>query len=87
VVTVSDAEILDAMRMCARRGGVFGEPAGVTSLAGLKNARRDGIAISSETALVVVTGNGLKDVQSAMRAVSPAHVVEPNLESLDTVLS
>jgi threonine synthase len=86
VVTVSDAQILEALRLCARQGGVFGEPAGVTSLAGLKAARRDGILKSSEAALVVVTGNGLKDVQSAMKAASPAHVVEPNLESLDAVL-
>jgi threonine synthase len=87
VVTVSDAQILEAMRLCARRGGVFGEPAGVAALAGVKNARSDSIIKSTETALVVVTGNGLKDVQSAMKAIAPAHIVEPNLASLDAVIA
>lgn len=87
VVTVSDAQILEAMRLCARQGGVFGEPAGVAALAGVKNARRDGIIKSTDSALVVVTGNGLKDVQSAMKATSPPLLIESNLASLDAVLA
>ncbi len=87
VVTVTDAQILEAMRLCARPGGVFGEPAGVAALAGVKNARRDGIIKSTESALVVITGNGLKDVQSAMKATSPPHLVEPNLANLDAVIT
>lgn len=87
IVTVSDAQILEAMRLCARQGGVFGEPAGVAALAGVKNAARDGIIKSTESALVIVTGNGLKDIQSAMKATSPPHLVEPNLTSLEAVLN
>jgi threonine synthase len=87
VITVSDAQILEAMRLCARQGGVFGEPAGVTSLAGLKNARRDGIIKPDESVLAVITGNGLKDIQSALKATSSPHLVGPNLESLDAVLA
>lgn len=87
MVTVSDAQILEAMRQAARLGGVFGEPAGVTALAGVKNAARDGIIKSTESALVIVTGNGLKDVQAAMKATSPPHLVEPNLTSLEAVLA
>ncbi|MBL7996987.1 threonine synthase, partial [bacterium] len=36
MITVSDEEILEAMKTTARLGGVFGEPAGVTASAGLK---------------------------------------------------
>jgi len=87
VVTVSDEQILEAMRLSARRGGVFGEPAGVAALAGVKNARRDGIIKSSESALVVITGNGLKDVQSAMKATLAPHLVKADLAGLDAVLA
>lgn len=87
MITVSDAQILEAMRLAARQGGVFGEPAGVAALAGVKNARQDGIIRPDESGLTIVTGNGLKDVQSAMRATSPPHVVEPDLTSLEAALT
>ena len=39
-----------------------------------------------ETAAVVVTGNGLKDVQSAIRANAPPIDLPPSLDALDEVL-
>jgi threonine synthase len=67
-VAVSDDAILDAMREAGRRAGVFGEPAGVAGLAGLRQAVRDGLVGRRQTALAVVTGSGLKDVRTAIRA-------------------
>lgn len=43
MIAVSDDEILEAMRTTARTGAVFGEPAGVTGVAGLKKAIQKGI--------------------------------------------
>ncbi len=68
MVAVSDAAILDAMRETGRLSGVFGEPAGVAALAGLRVAVERGIVSRKESALSVVTGSGLKDVRSAIRA-------------------
>jgi threonine synthase len=67
-VAVSDEAILDAMREAGRRAGVFGEPAGVAGLAGLKQAVAAGIVGRRDSALAIVTGSGLKDVRSAVRA-------------------
>ena len=67
-VAVPDEAILDAMREAGRRAGVFGEPAGVAGLAGLRQAVRDRIVDRGQTALAVVTGSGLKDVRTAIRA-------------------
>jgi threonine synthase len=67
-VAVSDDQILEAMREAGRLAGLFGEPAGVAGLAGLKQAVVEGVVGRRETALTVVTGSGLKDVRSAMRA-------------------
>lgn len=83
MITVSDEEILEAMRVTARLGGVFGEPAGVTGAAGLHKALQKGIVKPNESALVVITGNGLKDIQSAKKAVGEVIDVEPDLISLE----
>ena len=67
-VAVTDEAILEAMREAGRRAGVFGEPAGVAGLAGLKLAVAEGIVGRRDSALAIVTGSGLKDVRSAIRA-------------------
>lgn len=82
MITVSDEEILEAMRVTARLGGVFGEPAGVTGSAGLHKAIHKGIVNPNESALVLITGNGLKDIQSAKKATGEVIDIEPNLIDL-----
>ena len=87
MATVSDEEILDAMRMTARLAAVFGEPAGVAGIAGLRKAVRTGAVRHDESALVVVTGNGLKDISSARRAAGEAIAVEPTMRAVDEALT
>jgi threonine synthase len=82
MIAVSDAEILDAMRVTARLGGVFGEPAGVAGLAGLRAAVRDNLIKPHESAVVVITGNGLKDIQSARKAAGEAISIAPTVDAL-----
>lgn len=61
---VSDEEILEAYRILAREEGVFCEPASAASVAGLLKVKE---SIPSKTTVVcVLTGNGLKDPQSAI---------------------
>jgi threonine synthase len=87
MIAVSDEEILDAMRMTARLGGVFGEPAGIAGVAGLRKALEKNIIKSAETVLVVVTGNGLKDIQSAKQAAGHELWIDPTLDALTEALS
>ena len=87
-VSVSDDEILQAMSTLARRVGVFAEPAGATALAGLHKLAEAGSCHENETAVVMVTGNGLKDVDGAMRAVKQRPiVVERDLTDVETKLA
>ncbi|HZM49215.1 MAG TPA: threonine synthase, partial [Vicinamibacteria bacterium] len=81
-VAVPDEAILDAMRESGRRAGVFGEPAGVAGLAGLQQAVREGIVARDETALAVVTGSGLKDVRTAIRAAGAPVDLPPDDDAL-----
>lgn len=82
-VTVSDAEILAAIPLLARHCGVFAEPAGATPLAGLLEMARSGRLGADERVALLVTGNGLKDVASAMKAVDAQPIpMRPDPEAL-----
>jgi threonine synthase len=86
MVTVSDEEILQAQISTARLGGVFGEPAGVAGIAGLKKAVMTGLISNSAKVLAVVTGSGLKDVQVVRRTVKMPEPIEADMERLDRYL-
>ena len=81
-VNVSDEEILEAMRLLGRTQGVFGEPAGVTGAAGVKKALELGLLDPETTVVSIVTGNGLKDVQSGIKAAGEPMLVRPDLDAL-----
>jgi len=81
-VSVSDEEILDAMRVLARGAAVFAEPAGATGFAGLAKLVHEGRIDPEERIVVLVTGNGLKDVASAIQATGQPHLIEPTIEAL-----
>jgi threonine synthase len=85
-ITVSDDEILEAMRVLARGAAVFGEPAGVTGFAGLQKMVREGRMNPKERVVVLVTGNGLKDVGSAIKASGAPHLIEPSLDDLKRLM-
>jgi threonine synthase len=68
LLAVSDDAIVEAMRETGRRAGLFGEPAGVASIAGLRQAVCDGVVGRRAKAIAVMTGSGLKDVKTAIRA-------------------
>lgn len=81
-VDVSDDEILDAIPTLARLTGVFGEPAGVTCFAGLRRLVEGGAVGKDEKVLIVVSGNGLKDIKSAQRAVRKPEIMKPDIGEL-----
>ncbi len=76
-VLVSDEEILAAESLLGRTEGIYAEPAGATPVAGLRTAREAGIVESGESVVVVVTGNGLKDTESGMRAGGEVDGIDP----------
>jgi threonine synthase len=90
-VTVSDEEILAAIPILARGSGVFAEPAGAAAYAGLVKAVDQGLIAAEERVVVLNTGNGLKDIASAMKAVELAgtqpHRVRPDLAEVKQVMA
>ncbi|MEI6308952.1 MAG: threonine synthase [bacterium] len=87
MLTVTDEEILDAMRLLGRETGIFGEPAGVTGLAGMLKARDLDLLDQKERIVAIVTGNGLKDVASALQAVRMPPAIPPTLAAVEDALA
>jgi threonine synthase len=83
---VTDEEILAAIPALARGSGVFAEPAAAAAYAGLVRAVEAGLVSAEDRTVVLSTGNGLKDTQSAMRAVGEPYRVAPELAEVKRVL-
>jgi len=81
-VKVPDKEILDTIILIARTSGIFAEPAGATSVAGLRKLVSTGAIKGSEKIVCLITGNGLKDIDTAMKIAGQTIPVEPELASL-----
>ncbi|MDI6893357.1 MAG: threonine synthase [Bacillota bacterium] len=82
MITVSDGEILEAMRLLGSTGGLFAEPAAAAGFAGLARAVREGIVGRNEVVVGIITGNGLKDVAGAMRAAGEPIHIPPDVGAL-----
>jgi threonine synthase len=90
-LAVTDDEILAAIPALARGCGVFAEPAGATAYAGLVKAIKQGLISPDERIVVLNTGNGLKDIAGAMKAVElvgtqPSRVA-PDMDELKRVIA
>jgi len=86
MINVSDDEILDAMRYTGRLSGIFAEPAAATAVAGLRRAVAERIVARRSSAVAVITGNGLKDVQSARTAAGKPFDIGPDGAGLPEIL-
>ncbi len=81
-VNVSDEEILAAMRLLGKHAGVFAEPAGAAGTAGVKKAVETGLIDRNASVVSIVTGNGLKDVNNAIRAAGEPMSIRPEMNAL-----
>ena len=68
--------------MTGRLTGVFAEPAAATAVAGMAEARRKGLLNEKSNVLALITGNGLKDIAGALKAVGEPNDVEPSIEAV-----
>ena len=86
MVTVTDDEILAAMRILGKTTGVLAEPAAAAAFAGLAKAAATGLIRPEEVAVGIVTGNGLKDVRSSLLAAGEPIHIEPDISELERAL-
>ena len=64
---VTDEEIIEAYKLLASTEGILAEPASAASVAGVIKAHKMGLVESGKKIVCILTGNGLKDPDSAIK--------------------
>ncbi len=84
---VTDAELVEGIRLLAETEGIFAETAGGVTVAAALKLVASGRIPRHEPVVLVITGNGLKTTE-ALVTTSVAHpVIEPRLEAFERVVS
>jgi threonine synthase len=78
---VTDAEVLDGIRLLARTEGIFAETAGGVTIATLAKLAAQGIVRPDERVVAMITGHGLKTVEALADYVGPTATIAPTLDS------
>ncbi|MBZ0310391.1 MAG: threonine synthase [Anaerolineae bacterium] len=83
LIRVTDSDILQAIPVLAQTTGVFAEPAAAAAYAGWLAALEKGYVHTNERVLILNTGSGLKDINSAMKSVQgELHPVKPHMDEI-----
>ncbi|MDY6780861.1 MAG: threonine synthase, partial [Halobacteria archaeon] len=78
-----DDAIIEGIKLLARTEGIFTEPAGGTTVAGLKQLVEEGRVHEDETVVVDITGNGLKAEETISDYVSVPESIEASIEEFE----
>jgi threonine synthase len=79
IEAVTDGQILEAYSLLAKKEGVFVEPSSAASVAGLIQMSNKGSVDPGQLIVCTVTGHGLKDPDTALRALPRSRGVRPKV--------
>jgi threonine synthase len=79
---VTDAELVEGIRLLAETTGVFGETAAGVTVAAARKLAREGQLRPTDELVLCVTGNGLKTVEAVLPALPEAPVVSGKLREV-----
>jgi threonine synthase len=79
--SVTDAEVIEGIRLLARTEGIFAETAGGVTIATLAKLAAQGVVRSDERVVALVTGHGLKTVEALTDEVGSTTTIAPTLEA------
>ncbi|HIK18872.1 MAG TPA: threonine synthase [Leptolyngbyaceae cyanobacterium M33_DOE_097] len=86
IESVTDAEIVEGIKLLAETEGIFTETAGGTTVAVLKKLVEAGKIDPDETTVVYITGNGLKTQEAIQGYIGEPLTIEPKLDSFERAL-
>ncbi|WP_071515612.1 threonine synthase [Geitlerinema sp. PCC 9228] len=86
IETVTDAEIIEGIKLLAETEGIFTETAGGTTVAVLKKLAEAGKIDPDETTVTYITGNGLKTQEAVHGYIGEPLTIDPKLESFERAL-
>jgi threonine synthase len=79
---VNDAEILESIKLLARTEGVFAETAGGVTVGVLAKLAAAGTIRRDERVVAIISGNGLKTIESLAPTLERRRVVKPSLDAV-----
>ena len=83
---VTDAEIVEGMRLLAETEGVFGETAAGVTVAVTRKLIQQGQLDPAEETVLAVTGNGLKTLDAVQGKLDLGVTIRPRLEEFEQVV-
>jgi threonine synthase len=83
IESVTDAEIVEAIKLLAETEGIFTETAGGTTIAVLKKLVEAGKINPDETTVAYITGNGLKTQEAVQDYAGQPLTIEAKLDSFE----
>lgn len=81
-ITVSDVDIIDASKYLSYATGLFAEPAAATAFAGILKYKQENKIETASKNVVLLTGSGLKDIESLVNELRIPKAIEPKLNEL-----
>jgi threonine synthase len=86
ISAVTDAEIIEAYQLLASAEGVFAEPASAASVAGVLKLARKGQFAPGSRIVCVLTGNGLKDPDTAIKVGKPPVTLQAEARAIEATI-
>jgi threonine synthase len=86
IESVTDDEIVDAIRLLARTEGIFAETAGGVTVAGLARLAASGVVRPDERVVVYVTGIGLKTLDPLAPVCRPTASIAPTIDAFNAAV-
>ncbi len=84
---VTDAELVEGIRLLAETTGVFTETAGGVTVAAARQLAREGKLRPGDELVLCITGNGLKTIEAVQPALVPAPVIDPKLREVAALVN
>ncbi len=84
---VSDAEIVEGIKLLAETEGIFTETAGGVTIAALKRLVEAGVIRPDEVTVAYITGNGLKTQEAVIDHIAQPVRIAPSLQAFEAALA
>lgn len=84
---VSDAEIVEGIKLLAETEGIFTETAGGVTIAALKRLVEAGVIRPDEVTVAYITGNGLKTQEAVIDHIAQPVRITPSLQAFEAALA
>ncbi len=84
---VTDEEIVDGIKLLAEHAGIFAETAGGVTVACAKKLIASGAIPAHESAVLCITGHGLKTQEAIIGKCGEPRLINPSLREFDALIS